>query len=988
MDKTTTRLSLLVLIALLLSACGGGGTDDHMVARGDFPIVFAARSAQALAEPTDVVRFAPGGDLILLDAASPRASRHNLTHSYTQGRGDVTDPEVSYDGRRIVFSMRGPDDETWNIWEYDLDSSNLRRLIADEALANEGDDLDPHYLPDGRIVFTSNRQAGFRASLEEAGVEDYRQLDRAARKPAYLLHVMDANGGGIEQISYNPSHDLNPTVLASGELLYSRWDVAGDRGEIPLYRARPDGSAMGVYYGAYSEGESFLHAREMEDGRLVATAVSLRQRAGGGALMVIDAPRYLDQNRPVGSSAAGAGGQHQPSVHQLPLGDGISPRGRFTTPYPLWDGTGRMLVAWSAYQPRDGGNPLVDPEYDAEAAPRYGIYMFDPSNGRQRPIALPDAGTVFVDPVAVMPRPQPPLLDSGSTFAHASTADSPYLALAAARGTGQPAGGEIPCEQLGDIKTGPRPDVPPGTDPCEGEGNPGGEGPGDGDSDGGGEDGGVQPLPEPPEPNRPMAVLNIKSVYDTDFTDLMGERVLLGGESIPQTADGRPDLRALRDGEYGSRPARFLRISEAVPLPPGLGLDMVSATSFKMKRIVGYAPVEPDGSVLVQVPANTPLALAVVDVDGRALQTYLDWVQLRPGEERICAGVDCRATDRRPPLNQGHPTGGAFENSSTAYSALPGETMAETRARVSEVGIQPANEHMVYVDVWTNGRWNRSVSYGGLATGATPSRGYINYPEHIQPIWDSTCASCHSGGSLDLTGGASNSLGRLASYDALVLGPVVPGAEMEGHDGRRVLQRERPWVEVGGAADSSRSSRLMQALYQLDIHNGLLNSSERRLIAEWIDLGAQYYNSPWDAGADEDERWELAELRNHALPDRAQFSSEIHPILMQECASCHRVHGRSGEPDDLGLYNGGHAPNRFMLSGDPEGNYHISSAFAFAGDTCNADASPLLQRARGTENTTPPHPTVTAEDGSRHPVLRPGDSAYTRLAEWVASGCR
>ena len=30
------------------------------------------------------------------------------------------------------------------------------------------------------------------------------------------------------------------------------------------------------------------------------------------------------------------------------------------------------------------------------------------------------------------------------------------------------------------------------------------------------------------------------------------------------------------------------------------------------------------------------------------------------------------------------------------------------------------------------------------------------------------------------------------------------------------------------------------------IHYGILSGAERRLIAEWLDIGAQYYNNPFD----------------------------------------------------------------------------------------------------------------------------------------------
>ncbi len=60
-----------------------------------------------------------------------------------------------------------------------------------------------------------------------------------------------------------------------------------------------------------------------------------------------------------------------------------------------------------------------------------------------------------------------------------------------------------------------------------------------------------------------------------------------------------------------------------------------------MRTILGYAPIEPDGSVSVRVPANVPFTLSILDKDGRRLPQFgrhTSWLQLRPGEERHCSG--------------------------------------------------------------------------------------------------------------------------------------------------------------------------------------------------------------------------------------------------------------------------------------------------------------------------------------------------------------
>ena len=52
-------------IATSMSGCGGGAGEEGVIINGDFPIVYAQRNTAALGNPTDGVRFSPGGDLYM-----------------------------------------------------------------------------------------------------------------------------------------------------------------------------------------------------------------------------------------------------------------------------------------------------------------------------------------------------------------------------------------------------------------------------------------------------------------------------------------------------------------------------------------------------------------------------------------------------------------------------------------------------------------------------------------------------------------------------------------------------------------------------------------------------------------------------------------------------------------------------------------------------------------------------------------------------------
>jgi len=67
-------------------------------------------------------------------------------------------------------------------------------------------------------------------------------------------------------------------------------------------------------------------------------------------------------------------------------------------------------------------------------------------------------------------------------------------------------------------------------------------------------------------------------------------------------------------------------------------------------RLLGQTTVASDGSFYVEVPANRPIRMEVVDAAGARLQGEEHWFWMRPSEQRICVG--CHAGPERAPENQ------------------------------------------------------------------------------------------------------------------------------------------------------------------------------------------------------------------------------------------------------------------------------------------------------------------------------------------------
>lgn len=210
---------------------------------------------------------------------------------------------------------------------------------------------------------------------------------------------------------------------------------------------------------------------------------------------------------------------------------------------------------------------------------------------------------------------------------------------------------------------------------------------------------------------------------------------------------------------------------------------------------------------------------------------------------------------------------------------------------------------MFYDDVWTDpvaaGRpadASFSYRYNQLQTPAPASatcqstwsglcRITIHYPDHVHPLWslprpvldaggnvigDNVCTSCHSpldanmvvrvpAGQLDLSGGPSpDEADHLVSYrellftdnaqevnmgalqDILVPGPPDPVTGLP----TLVPVPVAPSMSGAGARASATFFSRFDAGGS---HEGWLTPAELRLIAEWLDIGGQYYNDPFMA---------------------------------------------------------------------------------------------------------------------------------------------
>lgn len=385
-----------------------------------------------------LVREANGSLRTLVDGSQPRAASLHLI--------DVNAPDVSYDGRQIVFAglpqgnhPQGPmtNPSAWRIYVINADGTGLRQLtFADQndldlsqfgAIANqfrEYDDTDPVWLPDGRLVFSSTRWPSY-------------GMYGAARTSN--LYVINADGANLHRITAERNGADRPLIdPVTGKIVYARWwrnfRVATNSmqtmanpdggyimqsGLLAINHSGKEGVEVGGIYNL--ERNLWFLATVNPDGTGLAQwagrsnttqAGQLANHAYGGAFApngTLYANFFPMTN---GTEAAGFGGiriyQRGPQgytsligittrdedyyglVRDNPPSHGVQKGAYAAEPEVLPDG--RLLISWAPDIRQD-----------------YGLYVINPDGSQLTPL-YNNPGTTELRTRLLRPRPQPPII--------------------------------------------------------------------------------------------------------------------------------------------------------------------------------------------------------------------------------------------------------------------------------------------------------------------------------------------------------------------------------------------------------------------------------------------------------------------------------------------------------------------------------------------------------------------------------------------------
>ena len=246
--------------------------------RGVRDIVFAARALNQsdghwyanfgyYAHDPSRKAYAEGAKLYRMNLAT-----RELTVLLADPQGGVRDPQVSYDGAKILFSYRPGGTEHYHLHEIDADGSGLRQLTHGPF-----DDFEPAYLPDGGIVFVSSRcNRWVNCWLTQVAV----------------LHRCNADGSDVRALSSNNEQDNTPWPLPDGRVLYTRWEYV-DRSQVHfhhLWSMNPDGTAQMTWFGNLHPGITMIDAKPIPGtGKIVASfSPGHGRREHDGVITVVD----------------------------------------------------------------------------------------------------------------------------------------------------------------------------------------------------------------------------------------------------------------------------------------------------------------------------------------------------------------------------------------------------------------------------------------------------------------------------------------------------------------------------------------------------------------------------------------------------------------------------------------------------------------------------------------------------------------------------
>lgn len=350
----------------------------------------------------------PGGGIFVLKdifSDSPELTSLTADALCKDGRfkgkkleGAFLSPDLSFDGAEILFAFTQAEKNlykwtpktTFHIFRINADGSNLVQLTDGET-----NDFHPCFLPNGRIVFISERRGGFGRC-------------HGRPVPSFTLHTMHDDGTDIVMLSPHETNEWHPSIDNNGMIVYTRWDYV-DRGFNQAHHpwtTTPDGRDPRAIQGNYAKNASHRPHMEMQI-RAIPNSTKYVFTASGhhtqayGALVQLD-PSIPDDDKMAMLKRITPEQLFPESEYKARSKyriDGDIGEGMFASPWPLSEDYYLCVYSSNA---NDGSGKTNHKDHN------YGIYLVDSFGNRE--LLYRDPHFSCIDPIPLRARKKPPVI--------------------------------------------------------------------------------------------------------------------------------------------------------------------------------------------------------------------------------------------------------------------------------------------------------------------------------------------------------------------------------------------------------------------------------------------------------------------------------------------------------------------------------------------------------------------------------------------------
>ena len=301
-------------------------------------------------------RYVDGCRIVLLSQNNRNGIPVNLTPEFVSAK----DPDVSFDGKTIIFTGKQNREGPWQIWRMKQDGSG--KIQITEGLHNC---IEPLFVgarfyltdsaPTDQIVFLST---------------DFDGISEKNNGPVYSLYASDLNGENVHRLTFNLNGDFSPDVLPNGRVIFTSRQWIGSQSSssksFALMAVNIDGTDLMSFYKNFRSPNFLEMVRVSQNDRVYFIESNQPSWPGGGDLS------FVSRRRPL-------------HTHQILSHDS---EGTFHSPCPLPDG--ELVASYRSTVPES----------------TYGIYRISTQTGKRLSRIYADDRWHSVDVQTLMPHPR------------------------------------------------------------------------------------------------------------------------------------------------------------------------------------------------------------------------------------------------------------------------------------------------------------------------------------------------------------------------------------------------------------------------------------------------------------------------------------------------------------------------------------------------------------------------------------------------------